>query len=286
MRIGFVGAGKVGTGLAFLLSQKGIDISGFISRNSSSATFSASFTNSNVFTSYEELLKNSDVVIISTNDSSIPEVVKNLSNFKDLLLKEKTFIHLSGALSLDTLSPLKSEKTFIMVMHPVQTCSSIEAAIELLPKSYFTLEGDEKALEIGKKIVNKISGKYVIVRNINKPLYHAACVVASNYLIALTKFSLQLLKESGFPLEEHPEVLLPLMEGTLKNIKEKGINEALTGPIARGDTNTVNLHLENIKNPFSKEVYKKLGKLALEIAREKGNLENKKYLELEGILNG
>ncbi|EMT38290.1 Rossmann-like and DUF2520 domain-containing protein [Thermoanaerobacter thermohydrosulfuricus] len=285
MKIGFVGAGVVGTSLAFLLSQNGINISGFLSRNLESAKKSAEFTQSSVFSSYEEVITNSDVIIISTNDNSIPEVVNNLSQYKEIL-KEKTFAHLSGALNLEVLNPLKDENNFIMVLHPIQTCPSVSSALELLPKSYFTLEGDEKAVEIGKEIVNKISGKYIVLNNIVRPLYHAACVVASNYLVALSKFSLLLLKESGFPFENYPDALIPLMEGTLKNIKEKGTTDALTGPIARGDVNTVKLHLENIKDPSLEELYKSLGKLTLEIAYEKGSFNNEKYFELEGILNG
>ena len=285
MKIAFVGAGVVGTSLAFLLSQNGINISGFLSRNLESAKKSAEFTQSSVFSSYQEIITNSDVIIISTNDNSIPEVVNNLSQYKEIL-KEKTFAHLSGALNLEVLNPLKDENNFIMVMHPIQTCPSILSALELLPKSYFTLEGDEKAVEIGKEIVNKISGKYIVLNNVNRPLYHAACVAASNYLVALSKFSLLLLKESGFPFENYPDALIPLMEGTLKNIKEKGTTDALTGPIARGDVNTVKLHLENIKNPSLEELYKILGKLTLEIAYEKGSFNNEKYFELEGILNG
>ncbi|SHE46242.1 Predicted oxidoreductase, contains short-chain dehydrogenase (SDR) and DUF2520 domains [Thermoanaerobacter uzonensis DSM 18761] len=285
MKIGFVGAGIVGTSLAFLLSQNGINISGFLSRSLESAKKSAEFTQSSVFSSYEEVITNSDVIIISTNDNSIPEVVNNLSQYKEML-KEKTFAHLSGALNLEVLNPLKYENNFIMVLHPIQTCPSVSSALELLPKSYFTLEGDEKAVEIGKEIVNKISGKYIVLNNIVRPLYHAACVVASNYLVALSKFSLILLKKSGFPFENYPDALIPLMEGTLKNIKEKGTTDALTGPIARGDVNTVKLHLENIKDPSLEELYKSLGKLTLGIAYEKGSFNNEKYFELEGILNG
>jgi len=284
LKIGFVGAGIVGTSLAFLLSQNGINISGFLSRNLESAKKSAEFTQSSVFSSYEEVITNSDVIIISTNDNSIPEVVNNLSQYKEMF-KEKTFAHLSGALNLEVLNPLKKdENNFIMVLHPIQTCPSISSALELLPKSYFTLEGDEKAVEIGKEIVNKISGKYIVLNNIVRPLYHAACVVASNYLVALSKFSFLLLKESGFPFENYPDALIPLMEGTLKNIKEKGTTDALTGPIARGDVNTIKLHLENIKDPSLEELYKSLGKLTLEIAYEKGSFNDEKYFELEGIL--
>ncbi|AIS51660.1 hypothetical protein TKV_c04580 [Thermoanaerobacter kivui] len=285
MKIGFVGAGIVGTSLAFLLSKSGTDVSGFLSRSFESAKRSATLTKTTAFSCYEELLKNSDVIIISTNDSSISDVVNKLLEHKDML-KEKIFCHLSGALSLEVLHPLNLEGGYIMVMHPIQTCPSFDAALELLPKSYFTLEGCEKAVKIGKEIVNKISGKYIVVENINKPLYHAACVVASNYLVALSKLSLLLLKESGFPFEEYSDALIPLMEGTLKNIKEKGINGALTGPIARGDVNTVELHLKNIQDQNLINLYKNLGKLALEISYEKGNLSKEKYFELEGILNG
>lgn len=284
MKVGFIGAGVVGTSLGFLLSENGANVSGFLSKSFESAQKAAMLTNTQTFRSYEEILKNTDVVIISTNDSSISDVVNELLDCKNMI-EGKVFAHLSGAVSIDILYPLKCELAHTMVMHPIQTCPSFDAAINLLPKCYFTLEGDEQALNCGKSIVEKIGAKFIVLNNINKPLYHAACVAVSNYLVALMKFGDELLKESGFPYSEYPDALIPLMEGTLKNLKEKGVLASLTGPIARGDINTVKLHIQNIKDKNLIKLYKALGRMALEIARSKASLCREKYLELEGILN-
>lgn len=284
MKVGFIGAGVVGTSLGFLLSKSGVNVSGFLSKSFESAQKAAILTKTCIFRSYDEILKSSDVVIISTNDSSISDVVNKLLDCKNMI-EGKVFAHLSGAASIDILNPLKYEMGYTMVLHPIQTCPSFDAAINLLPKCYFTLEGDEEALIFGKAIVEKISAKSIVVNSINKPLYHAACVAVSNYLIALARFGNELLKESGFPCSKYPDALVPLMYGSLKNIEEKGISDALTGPIARGDVNTVELHLKNIKGKNHIKLYKLLGMMALEIATNKKNLGEEKYIKLEELLN-
>lgn len=284
MKVGFIGAGVVGTSLGFLLSKNGANVSGFLSKSFESAQKAAMLTKTRAFRSYDDVLKSSDVIIISTDDSSISDVVNKLIDYKGMI-KGKVFAHLSGAVSIDILYPLKCELGHTMVMHPIQTCPSFDAAINLLPKCYFTLEGDEQALVFGKAIVKKISAKFIVINNINKPLYHAACVAVSNYLVALAKFGVELFKESGFPYSEFPDALIPLMEGTLKNLKENGILASLTGPISRGDVNTIKLHLQNIKDKNLIKVYKSLGRVALEIAYSKKIFSEEKRLELEEVLN-
>ncbi|MEG6567409.1 Rossmann-like and DUF2520 domain-containing protein [Thermoanaerobacterium saccharolyticum] len=280
MKVGFVGAGKVGTGLGILLTNSPIKISGYLSRNLSSSLKASSLTNSNAFLKYEDIINESDVIVISTKDDCIKSIVEEILKHKSII-NNKIFVHLSGSISIDVLKPLK-EYGHTMVMHPVQTCPSIEAAVSLLPESYFTIEGDDIAINAGITIVKTIGAKPIVIDGIDKPLYHAACVMASNYLVALVKAANELLKASGFSIEKYPNVLLPLINGTLKNINEKGCNASLSGPIVRCDIETIKKHVENIKDDEILKLYKVMGNATIKFFKDSSD---EKIAELEGIFN-
>ncbi|MCX7902903.1 MAG: DUF2520 domain-containing protein [Caloramator sp.] len=118
-----------------------------------------------------------------------------------------------------------------------------------------------------KEFLDKAELKYFILSKKDKAKYHAAAVFASNYLVVLSKITKSLLLDCGINEEFIIDAIYPLMEGALLNIKEKGIEDALTGPIVRGDHKTINMHLESLRE--YKDIYKKLGLVALEIERGK-----------------
>lgn len=280
MKVGFIGAGKIGTGLGILLSHSSIKVSGYLSRNVNSSLNASSLTNSAAFSKYEDIINASDVIIISTKDDCIKSIVEEILKHKSII-NNKIFVHLSGSISIDVLKPLK-KYGHTMVIHPIQTCPSIEAAVSLLPESYFTIEGDDIAVNVGISITKAIGAKPIVINGINKPLYHAACVIASNYLVTLVKAANELLKASGFPFDKHPDLLLPLINGTLKNISERGCDASLSGPIARCDIETVKKHVENINDDEILKLYKAMGNTTIRLF--KGS-SDEKISELEEIFN-
>ncbi|MDK2805501.1 DUF2520 domain-containing protein [Thermoanaerobacterium thermosaccharolyticum] len=280
MKVGFIGAGKIGTGLGILLSHSSIKVSGYLSRSVNSSLNASSLTNSAAFSKYEDIINASDVIIISTKDDCIESIMEEILKHKSII-NNKIFVHLSGSISIDVLKPLK-EYGHTMVLHPVQTCPSIEAAVSLLPESYFTIEGDAIAANAGINIVKAIGAKPIVIDGVNKPLYHASCVTASNYLVTLIKSANEMLKASGFPIEKYPDLLLPLIRGTLKNIEENGCEASLSGPIARCDIDTIKRHVENIKDDEILKLYKAIGKATIKFFKNTGE---QKIAELEEIFN-
>jgi predicted short-subunit dehydrogenase-like oxidoreductase (DUF2520 family) len=107
-----------------------------------------------------------------------------------------------------------------------------------------------------------------------KTLYHAAAVMACNYLVALEDAALELAEAAGIARDEALEALLPLVKGTLSNLEKVGIPDCLTGPIARGDAETVRQHLRAIgeRLPGLLALYKLLGRRTLEVALARGAL--------------
>ena len=116
-------------------------------------------------------------------------------------------------------------------------------------------------------------------------LYHASAVVASNYLVTLLDLSLSLIKLAGMTGEDALRGLKPLIEGTISNVEKMGVQNALTGPIARGDILTIEKHLSEIesKAPRLLSLYRTLGLYTVEIAKEKGSISEAVLKRLEDL---
>ncbi|HVH62130.1 MAG TPA: DUF2520 domain-containing protein, partial [Candidatus Dormibacteraeota bacterium] len=105
-----------------------------------------------------------------------------------------------------------------------------------------------------------------------RKLYHAAAVIASNHVVALISEAVRVLEAAGWQEQEAEQALVPLVQGTLANIRQSGVTSALTGPVRRGDVDTVRRHLQALGDlPVEVgELYRMLGLVALGIAEEAG----------------
>jgi predicted short-subunit dehydrogenase-like oxidoreductase (DUF2520 family) len=148
----------------------------------------------------------------------------------------------------------------------------VDQAEKLMPGSFCAIEGDETALPVVRQLVQDVGGILMEIAPEAKPLYHAAAVAASNYLVALMDLALKLDREAGILPGVSFRALWPLIKGTLNNIGAKGIPAALTGPIARGDVDTVRAHVRAIEAhaPGCLMIYKTLGLYTVNLARDKG----------------
>jgi predicted short-subunit dehydrogenase-like oxidoreductase (DUF2520 family) len=137
-----------------------------------------------------------------------------------------------------------------------------------------------------KSMATALGGRWIILKASDKVAYHAAAVFASNYLVTLVKMSTDLWQTFDVPADQATKALLPLIRGTLNNIESIGIPQCLTGPIARGDTGTINKHLKTLREkvPSLLFPYKELGLQTIPIALGKGKINKKEAMELETIL--
>ncbi len=286
MKIGFMGAGKVGTAFGLYLSQRGLELSGYYSRSAAAAALTAEYTASRCFLSPEELVLNSDIIFITTGDSQIEAACKELSS-TGLLRPQHTLLHMSGALPSAVLESAKALGCSTLSMHPLisvaDACSAsaFEAAV-------FFIEGDAASVEKISPLLNKLGNKYNLIDSKDKALYHAAACMFSNYLTALIDNGLSVLEAIGIDKSFGFKAVRPLIESTLENIESFGAEKALTGPIARGDASTVAAHIDAFDKlmPQGKEFYCYMGQHALRLAaRDKLKDEQKKH-ELKEILSG
>lgn len=267
--IGFIGAGKVGISFGKFLAENQIPVIGYASRSNESAEKAAVFTGGQCFDSVEELAAKADIIFITTPDTVISSVANELAGCK--LRKGQIFLHMSGGLSSGILKPVKEKGCFTASLHPLQAFADINKAVVDLRSTFFSLEGDTEAINIAEQLLKQCGNPYAIIQAEKKPLYHSAACAASNYLVSALYFAQKLLDAAGISSEVGIEALIPLASSSIENVKRLGAADAITGPISRGDVNTVNLHMKAIKEhcPELLKLYSCLGKQTLELASKK-----------------
>lgn len=282
MNIGFIGSGRMATAFGLYLKHKNFHISGYYSRSYASALTASDHLHTESFQNLEMLLEKSDWIGITTSDDEIESVVEALMPYMKSL-PHKVFFHMSGSKASSSLYPLQLEGHHCISLHPLQSIADPLLGSDLLSKSYFSVEGDstpeiEGFLEQFDKPVIRLSAE-------QKILYHAAACVASNYLYTLAEEAVEMMTIAGFEPKMALEALLPLMAGTLENLKEQSPETALTGPIARGDLKTVENHLTALNaHPALKRVYKEMGLATLQLASRRRLKDFEQIKKLTALL--
>ena len=274
MKIGFIGAGKVGFSLGRYLKEKGIHISGYYSKSEASAKEAATFTDSEAFDTLTSLLELSDMIFITTPDDKINSAWNDI---KGLDIKEKIICHCSGSLASTIFENSKEYKAYVYAIHPLYAISSKEESYKQLGQAYFSIEGDKEKMAVIEALFAKLGNPYQVISAEHKSLYHAAAVTVSNQVIALLYQGVELMKQCGFEEEMALRALWPLIEGNIQNVAHKGLINALTGPVERGDLETIKKHLTALDNQ-DKKLYSLLSLKTLEVAQKKHPEDNYEVL--------
>ena len=278
MKFGFIGAGKVGFSLGKYLKENNIDLNGYYSKSKHSSREAAIFTNTKQYNNLENLIKDSDTIFITTPDSEISVV---WSEIKKLSIKDKLICHCSGSISSEIFSNINNHGAYGYSIHPMFAISDKYNSYKNLSQAFITIEGHNKHIEYFKHLFSSLGNDVAIISKENKSLYHAASVTVSNLILGLINNAINYLEDCGFTKETAMKALYPLIEFNLKNIKEKGVIDSLTGPVERGDLVTVINHLDVLREE-DKELYRLLSRNILKIAKVK-NL-NRDYKNLEEYL--
>ncbi len=267
MRIGFIGAGCVGTAFGMYLAEKGFDLRGYCSRSRASAEKAARLSGSRQYQSERELLDDVDILFITTADGQIKAVCDSLSE-KGYLRRGQLIVHMSGALSSAVLRSAREKGCFTYSLHPIQSFADSAKALADLPETFFSLEGDAERIGILEDMLRKTGNPFFTIDAEQKVLYHAATCIFSNYLTALVEEGLQMFAAAGIRSDVGLKAVLPLICGTIDNIALLGTEKALTGPIARGDVDTVQRHLQSIGRELPNKLvfYKVMSVSALALA--------------------
>jgi predicted short-subunit dehydrogenase-like oxidoreductase (DUF2520 family) len=282
-KAGFIGAGKVGTALAARLSEGGYPVIAATDINIASAQKLAELVpGCHVFDSAQHVVDNTEHIFITTPDDFISKVASELTWHPG-----QNVVHCSGAASIDILEPAERSGATVGSFHPCQAFASVDQAIENLPGSTFAIEARTPLLDILKDMASSMECDWIVLKPGDKALYHAAAVFVSNYSVALLKVATDLFKNFDVPTPQATKVLMPLIQGNLNNMRNIGLPNCLTGPIARGDTSTIQKHIYALqeKEPSLLRLYGDLGLKTVPIALEKGTIDERVSETLHRLLN-
>lgn len=267
IKIGFIGAGAVASILGTFFTKSGYEVL-YISQNALSAKVLADRASGKAFTSYDSFLKEADMVFLTVPDDAITLVAGQLSEYS---LDGLCVCHTSGVHSSKILLPLKKKGAFISSCHPAMPfCQGCDVR-----NAMFTVEGDTAAI---CQLLDDLSLNYTIISSDDKAIYHAALCIASNYAVTLAAAAFDLLNDMGMSDDQISAILFPLLEQNLKNMIFGGIKKSLTGPVSRGDTGTVEKHLEALgsRGEYG-ELYRDLLSHTAKLAMETGKIDKRNF---------
>jgi len=264
--VSIVGAGRVGRALGRRLRELGWRVGAVTGRSLATARAAVrAIGGGQALDGPTHQVLNSKVILITTPDSAIESVAKNLARLGGKEWHGKIVLHTSGALDFRVLQPLADQGAATGSMHPMQTFSSQN--IPDLTNSIFGVDGFPAAMQIARKMVQQMGGVVVRLSGTNKAAYHAAGTFACVYVLALMETATRILMAQGFKRRQAMRALLPLTRQTLDNFERVGSLAAWTGPLARGDFSTVERHAKALADsePGYLEAYKTLSRLTAEV---------------------
>ena len=283
--IAIIGAGRLGTSLGFALHEKGFPIKALSCRTLSSAQESRRIIGEGeALTNNIRTAESGDLVFLTVPDDKIPQIATELAAaIPDW--SGKYVFHCSGLLSTQALTPLQSKGAATASMHPLLSFAGKIPDAGIFSEVYFGLEGNGKAIKVAQKIIHMLAGEYLIISAEDKPLYHAASSMASNFMEVLLEAASFLFQQAGISSDKIPQILFPLTKGTLHNVKDLNIPAALTGPVIRGDIQSIKQPLSALERfPPYYEIYRKLAMQALQIGKKEKKIPRDKFKVLESLL--
>ena len=260
-----VGAGAAGSVLTRALHDIGIRVSHVISRTPESAHRLAEAvgadTASDRLVDVREMPK---LLVLSVPDDQIPVMARRLANI-DLEWEGCTAMHMSGALSSAVLKPLQDRGAETMSFHPMISLH-VDSPTDVLKGAWINIEGARDATVIGQSMADQVGARGHIVSARDKAVIHVVASLASNYVVTLLSLAVDLLGSTGIDQSEYDALLRPLLSGTISNVDFEDPGEALTGPISRGDQQTVRAHLDILRD-LAPELIPVVSSLAAETVR-------------------
>lgn len=287
--VAILGAGKVGRGVGQLLCRAGLRVIAVTARSQETADAAAQAISAETAASADNVsaARLADIVLVTTGDGAIASVVAEVAGAGGFR-PGQLVLHMSGALPLAVLVPAADAGALVGCAHPLQSFATAEDAAEKIPGSFFGVTAESGSEELLGALVAVLGGHPVAVADEAKAVYHAAAVMASNYLVAVEDLAVRTLMASGFDEVSALRALQPLISGTVTNIEAHGTTHALTGPVVRGDVGTVRSHVTALAElpGDALTLYRALGLHALEIAIRRGSLRPETAASLRAALAG
>src|SRR4029077_1175513 len=264
--VGIIGPGRAGVGLGLALAEGGYAVQ--LHGRSKKAVPRPLTLSVGPGDEAPPWIARPAVVILAVRDDAIRPLAGTLAD-AGAVGSHQVVLHLSGVHGQEALGPLVGSRASLGSLHPLQTISEPERAAERLKGAWAAVEGMPRAVEAAERLAQDIGLRPFRIASQAKPMYHAGAVFASNYFVVVEAVAQRLLRHAGLSDAEAWQALRPLVEGTLENLGRLGPAEVLTGPVARGDVDTIARHVAALTEDDA-ALYRALGRAALELARKRG----------------
>ncbi|MEE9292596.1 MAG: Rossmann-like and DUF2520 domain-containing protein [Acidobacteriota bacterium] len=242
-----LGAGRMGRALGRLLAQQGLKPTGVTAQTLRSARQAAAFIGGGEpGRSNLKAVAGASLVFITTPDRVIPLLADELAE-SNLRWGRRVVAHTSGALSSSVLEPLRRRGAQVASIHPLASIADPRGGLRDPAGIPFAIEGDPRAVRRLRRLVVSFRGMPVTIPREAKALYHLIAVLMSNDLVALLSIGLETARSIGLSERQALRLYMPLVRGTVDNVDRLGVVKALTGPVSRGDANTLRLHAEVLR---------------------------------------
>jgi len=277
-KIAIIGAGRLGRSLALALCAVDWPIVGLADRSLERAQQLASeCALDDAAVTAGDPPADATVILLCVPDDAIAETALNLA-LLDTIRPDTLVAHCSGAMSAEDLAPLRRRTPHLASIHPMQMFPGTAADAGHLRQIHFALEGERTAIERLQVMVHAFNSRSVVLSREQKELYHLACVFSSNYLMACQAASVEILSLIGFGEPESLAMLSPLSHSAIEPAVGESLAERLTGPIVRGDVETIQAHIAALNKwaPQLCGLYAQLAKSLLRTQRYRfGSLTEK-----------
>lgn len=267
-RVLIVGGGQVGRGLFRAFRASGVEVLGLHGRRPSGFT-----------TSHGALpasLSDANTVVVAVREEQLDAVLAEIvsergSGSRGRLAPGTVIVHTSGSAEPELIASLSGIGLSGGTFHPLVPFANAENAPELLRRAWIGIDGDDQARATSRRLAGHVGARTLEIPPGGKGAYHAAAVISSNFPIVLAAIAADVMSGLGIPERSALQAVRSLMEGALMNLADASPDEALTGPIVRGDAQIVMKHLTALRGDAeARAVYKRLSLAALGIAQRRG----------------
>jgi predicted short-subunit dehydrogenase-like oxidoreductase (DUF2520 family) len=267
-RVLIVGAGQVGRGLYRAFRSSGIDVLGLHGhRATGHATSSGPLPSS---------IASANTIVVAVRDDQIDDALAELMHERGMggrgrMASGTVIVHTSGAAEPEMIPRLREVGLSGGTFHPLIPFANPERAAELLKHAWIGIDGDDQARATSRRLAGHLGARTLEIPPGGKGVYHAAAVMSSNFPVVLAAIAAGMLTSLGIPERSAQQAVHGLMDGAVSNLADSSAAEALTGPVVRGETDTVMRHLTALRGDAeAKAVYKRLSLAALAIAAGRG----------------
>jgi predicted short-subunit dehydrogenase-like oxidoreductase (DUF2520 family) len=290
--VAIIGAGRVGGAVGALLARAGMQVTAVATRSMATAELAREFIGAGAATTdIVRAASSADIVFLTTPDGAIRsacEAIASGGGFRPGTL----VVHTSGAHTAALLDAATTAGALRAVIHPLQSVPSRERGVLNIPGSFVRVEADPGAEQAVRELVAALGCAELLLPGWRSDgdsaaLYHAGAVAVSNFFVALVDHGLRYYQALGADRAAALKAVLPLIKGTLANVEAVGVPDALTGPISRGDGETVRGHLDALarRAPELLTLYRELARHTVAVARDKGSITAQAAAELLGLLD-